>query len=156
MVQRKVDANDIMNLTRHLLSLLTMVLGSIIDGCIPKLGEIRKLNAFLSASHSIHGNTSLSTDQLTDWIVRLCLGKQSKPTSIPACPTNKRKRRATPINDHAQPELQSILRYAVLCINSHYHGLNNHLMYNVTWHEPGSSNTMEPCANIHHLEALTI
>jgi hypothetical protein len=29
-------------------------------------------------------------------------------------------------------------------------------MYNVIWHEPGSSNTMEPYANVHHLEALTI
>jgi hypothetical protein len=29
-------------------------------------------------------------------------------------------------------------------------------MYNVTWHEPGSSNTMEPYANVHHLDALTV
>jgi hypothetical protein len=28
--------------------------------------------------------------------------------------------------------------------------------FNVTWHEPGSSDTMEPYDNVHHLEALTI
>jgi hypothetical protein len=156
MVQHKVDANDTMNQTRHLLSLLTLVLQSIIDGCIPEQDEIRKLNAFLSSSHSVHGRTSLSTNQLTDWIARMCLGMQQMLTAIPTCHTNKRRRASTPINDHAQPELRSILRYAVLCINSHYHGLNNHLMYNVTWHEPGSSNTMEPYANVHHLEALTV
>jgi hypothetical protein len=52
MVQRKVDANDIMNQTRHLLSLLNMIMQCIIDGCLPELEEIRKLNAFLSLSHS--------------------------------------------------------------------------------------------------------
>jgi hypothetical protein len=51
-----------------------MVLQSIIDGCIPELGESRGLDAFLSSSHSAHINTSLSTNQLTGWIARLCLG----------------------------------------------------------------------------------
>jgi hypothetical protein len=144
-----------MNQTRHLLSLLTLVLCSIIDGCIPELGEIRRLNAFLSSSHTSRGNTSLSTNQLTDWIARLCEGMRGKLKPIPARPTHKRKRVLTPVTDHAQPENQSALRYAVLRVNSHYHGLNDLLMYNVSWHEPGSSNTMEPYANIHHLEALT-
>jgi hypothetical protein len=134
MVHRKVDANNTMNQTRHLLSLLTMVLQSIIDGCIPELEEIRKLNAFLSSSHYVHGRTSLLTNQLTGWIACMCLGMQGKLIAIPTCHTNKRKCESTPINDHAQPDLQSVLRYAVLCINSHYHGINNHLMYTVTWH----------------------
>jgi hypothetical protein len=84
------------------------------------------------------------------------LGIQGKVTAIPTFHTNKRRCASTPINDHTQPELQPVMRYAVLCINSHYHGLNNHLMYNITWHEPGSSNTMDPYANVHHLEALTL
>jgi hypothetical protein len=49
-----------------------------------------------------------------------------------------------------------VVRYTVLCINLHYHGLDNYLMYNVTWHEPGSSNTMEPYANVYHLDALSV
>jgi hypothetical protein len=155
MVQRNVKSNDSMNQTRHLLSLLTMVLQSIIDGCKPDLGEIRRLNAFLSSSHSVRGNTSLSTNQLTDWIARLCEGMRGKLKYIHAKPTHKRKRVPTPITDHAQPALQSVLRYAFLRVNSQNHGLNDRLMYNVSWHEPGSSNTMEPYANIHHLEALT-
>jgi hypothetical protein len=103
MVQRKVEANDSMNQTCHLLSLLTMVLQSIIDGCTPELGEIRRLNALLPSSHSAHGNTSLSTNQLTDWIARLFEGMRGKLTSNPANPTHKRKRTPTPITDHAQP-----------------------------------------------------
>jgi hypothetical protein len=34
--------------------------------------------------------------------------------------------------------------------------MDNHLIFNVTWYEPGSSNTMEPYANVHHLDALTV
>jgi hypothetical protein len=119
MVQCKVDANDTMNQTWNLLSLLTMMLQGIIDGCLPELEEIRKLNAFLALSHSVHGRSSLSANQLIDWIARICLGMQGNLTAITTCPTNKRRRASTPINDHAQPDLQSVLRYAVLCINSH-------------------------------------
>jgi hypothetical protein len=87
MVQCKVDANDTMNQTRHLLSLLTMMLQGITNGCLPELEVIRKLNAFLSSSHSVHGRTSLSKNQLTDWIARMCLGMQGKLTAIPTCQT---------------------------------------------------------------------
>jgi hypothetical protein len=155
-VQRKVYASDTKNQTRHLLALLTMMLQGIIDGCLPELEEIRKLNAFLTSSHLIHGSSSLSTSQLTDWIARMCLGMQGKSTAIPTCPVNKRRRSSTPIQDPAQPEMHFVLRYAVLSINTHYHGLDNHLMYNVTWHEPGSSNTLESYANVHHLDALSV
>jgi hypothetical protein len=84
------------------------------------------------------------------------LGMEGKSTTIPTCPINKRRRASTPIQDPAQPEMHPVLRYAVLCINAHYHGLDNHLMYNVTWHEPGSLNTIEPYANVHHLDALSV
>jgi hypothetical protein len=143
-----------MNQTRHLLSVLSLILRSIIYGCIPELGEIRRLNAFRSSSHSTRGNASLSTNRLTDWIVRLCEGMRGKLTPIPSQPTRKRKRVQTPTG-HAQPVTQSALMYEVLRVNLHYHGLNDLLMYNVSWREPGSSNTMEPYASLHHLEALT-
>jgi hypothetical protein len=109
MVKRTVESNDTMNQTRHLLSLLTLVLCSIIDGCIPELGETRRLNAFLSSSHSARGNASLSTNCLTDWIARLCEGMRGKLTPIPSQPTRKRKPVQTPTG-HAQPVTQSALR----------------------------------------------
>jgi hypothetical protein len=133
-----------------------MMLQGIKDGCLPELEEVRKLNAFLTSSHSVHGNSTLSPSQLTHWIARICLGIQEKATAILTCQVLKRKRSSTPIQDLAQPEILPVLRYVVLCINAHYHGLNNHLMYNVTWHESGSSNALEPYANVHHLDALTV
>jgi hypothetical protein len=145
-----------MKQTRHLLALLTMMLQGIIYGCLPELEDISKFNAFLTSSHSVHGSSSLSTSYLTDWIARICLGIQGKPTATPTCQVNKCKRLTTPILDIAQPKILPVLWYAVFCINAHYHGLNNHLMYNVTWHEPGSSNTLDPYANVHHLDALTV
>jgi hypothetical protein len=75
-----------MNQTWQLLSRLTLVLRSIIDGCIPELGEIRRLNAFLSSTHSARGNASLSTNQLTDSIARLCEGMRGKLNPFKAYP----------------------------------------------------------------------
>jgi hypothetical protein len=103
---------------------------------------------------TLHVTASLSTNQVTDWIARLCKGMGGKLKPIPSKPTHKRERVQT-LTGHAQPESQSVLRYKVLRVNSHYHGLNALLMYNVSWREPGSSNTMEPYARLHHLEALT-
>jgi hypothetical protein len=39
-------------------------------------------------------------------------------------------------------------------VNSHFHGLNNVLYYDVTWREPDSANTMEPYSSLHHLDVL--
>jgi hypothetical protein len=155
-VQRKGYAKGIMNQIQHLLALLTMMLQGIIDGCLPEMSEIMKFNAFLTSSHYVHGSSSLSTSQLTDWIARIRLGIQGKSTAIPTCQVNKRMHLTTSIQDIAHPEILPVLQYAVLCIHAPYHVLNNHLMYNVTWHEPGSSNTLEPYANVHYLDALTM
>jgi hypothetical protein len=106
MVQRKVDANDTMNQTRHLLSLLTMVLQSIIDGCIPELQEIRKLNAFLSSSHYVHGRTSLSTNRLTYWIAHMCLGMQgNQPLSLLVIPISADVHPLLPTTTHSPNSL---------------------------------------------------
>jgi hypothetical protein len=131
-----------------------MILRSIIDGCIPELGEIRRLNAFLVSSHSARGNASLSTNRLTDWIASLCKSMRGKLTPIPSQPSRKRQRVQNPTGQ-AQSVTQSALRYEVLRVNSHYHGLNDLLMFNVTWRDPGSANMMEPYSSLHHLDVLT-
>jgi hypothetical protein len=148
-VHRRI--NDIMNQPRHLLSLLSYIIRSIIDGCIPEIGELQSLHTFLEASHSARGNASLFTNRLADWIARLCDTVKGKLTPVPSKLARKRKRTAS----FVQPLTQSALRYEVILLNSHYHGLNDVLLYDVTWREPGSANTMEPYSSLHHLDVLT-
>jgi hypothetical protein len=81
----------------------------------------------------------------------LCDSMRGKLTPVPSQPSHKRKRTASLV----QPLTQSALRYEVLRVNSHYHGLNDVLLYDVTWREPGSANTMEPYSSLHHLDVLT-
>jgi hypothetical protein len=83
----------------------------------------------------------------------MCLSVQGK-SATPICNNNKRKGSSSTIQDVARPEMLPCLRYTVLCVNSHFHGINNRLMFNVTWHESGSSNTLEPYDNIYHLDVL--
>jgi hypothetical protein len=143
-----------MNQTRNLLFLLSLICRSIIDGCIPELGEIQKLQAFLESTHSTRGYASLSANRLAEWIARLCESMRGKLTRVLSQLAHKRKR-VPNHTSHVQPVTQTALRYEVLRVNSHYHGLNDILMYDVTWREPGSSNTMEPYASLHHLDVLT-
>jgi hypothetical protein len=116
----------------------------------------RYRSSILTTPNSMLGSPMpLSTSQLTDWISRICLGIQVRSPSS-SYNVNNLERSQTPIRDLARPEVLPVLRYAVICTNAHYHGMDNHFMFNVTWHEPGSSNTMEPYANVYHLDALTI
>jgi hypothetical protein len=78
---------------------------------------------------------------------------RGKLTPVPSQLTGKRKR-PNPAS-HVQPVTQSALRYEVMRVKSHYHRLNDVLMYDVTWREPSSANTMEPYASLHHLDVLT-
>jgi hypothetical protein len=118
-VQCSVAINDIMNQSRHLLSLLSLIIRSIIDGCIPELGELQRLHTFLEASHSARGNVSLSTNRLADWIANLCDSMKGKLTPVPSQLARKRKR--TVSASFAHPLTQSALRYEVLRVNSHFH-----------------------------------
>jgi hypothetical protein len=122
------------------------------DGCIPELGELQRLHTFLEASHSARGNVSLSTNRLADWIANLCDSMKGKLTPVPSQLARKRKR--TDRTSFAHPVTQSALRYEVLRVNSHFHGLNNVMHYDVTWSEPGSANTREPYSSLHHLDVL--
>jgi hypothetical protein len=45
-------------------------------------------------------------------------------------------------------------RFALLRINGHHFGRDKKLIFMVTWHDPGSSDTLEPFENVHHLDAL--
>jgi hypothetical protein len=144
--------NGTINQSRHLLSLLTILQG-IIDGCLPEIEEIRRLSYFLNAPSMVHGTSALSTSQLTDWIARMCLRIEGKSIA-PDCNNNKRKRSDPTVQDVTRPEILPCLQYAALCVNSHFHGINNRLMFHVTWHELGSSNTVEPYGNIYHLDVL--
>jgi hypothetical protein len=69
--------------------------------------------------------------------------------------TNKRRRSTTP-NRESLPcsILAPATRYALVRINGHHFGLDNKLVFMVTWHEPGSSDTLEPFANVQHLDVL--
>jgi hypothetical protein len=148
--------NSIMNQERHLLALLTMMLQAILDGCLPVEDQIRRPNTFVTTHHSVHGaQASLSTSHLTDWVFRICLGIQSTPVASPTLNFNKRGGPPTPVCKISRPAvLPPALRYVVFRMNGHYHGADNHLMYNVTWYEPGSSDTLGPYSNIHHLDTL--
>jgi hypothetical protein len=79
---------------------------------------------------------------------------REKLTPVPSQLTCKRKRVKNPTG-HVQRVTQSALRYEVLRVNSHYHGLDDILMFNVTCREPGSANTMKPYSSLHHLDVLT-
>jgi hypothetical protein len=71
-VQCIVAIIDIMNQSMHLLSLMSLIICSMIDGYILELGERQRLHTFLETSHSTRGNVPLSTDRLPDWIATLC------------------------------------------------------------------------------------
>jgi hypothetical protein len=80
--QRKVRANGTMNKSRHLISLLTIMLQGIIDGCLPQMEEIMTLNSFLNTPPTVHGTSAVSISQLTDWIARMCFGIQGKSSDF--------------------------------------------------------------------------
>jgi hypothetical protein len=140
-----------MNQSRLLLSLLSLLTRSIIDGCVPELGELRRFYAFLESSHSARGNVSMSAHRLADWVANLCDSTKGKLKPVPSHLACKRKRAASTI----LPVDQSSIRYVVLRVNYHFHGPNNVLSYGVTWCEPGSVDTLEPYSSLHHLGVLT-
>jgi hypothetical protein len=77
--------------------------------------------------------------------------------SLPTSKSNasKPRRSATPNRKSLHCcVLSPAPRYAVVRINRHHFGRDNQLAFLVSWHKLGSSDTLEPFANIHHLDAL--
>jgi hypothetical protein len=141
---------------QHLLVLLTMIVQSALDKCLPGEAEPKKLLTFLSQPHAANGVPAPFRDsQLSDLVARICQTIQMHST-LPTYNSNasKRQRSATLNRESLHCSVLSTApRYAVVRINGHHFGRDNQLAF-LVWHEPGSSDTLEPFANIHHLDAL--